>query len=125
MSAVKKSVTKRRRTRSARTSADDLTTLKRDLRQAFNALLAMKSSVPDGEKDKYDEACLAAMEARDAAELASFARLVEAQRRELRTLRARTARLRRDLEEAGETVAQLQVAAAGIALFADIVKLLA
>jgi hypothetical protein len=125
MSSAKKRVTQRRKTRPARTSAADLAALKRDLRQAYDALLALKSSVPDGEKDGYDEACLAAMEARDTVELASFARLVEARKRRLPALRARTARLRRDLEEAGETFAQLQVAAAGIALFADIVELLA
>lgn len=126
MSPSKKTTAKRKtKKRATRTSAGDLTALKNDLRKAYNELLAMKNSVPDNEKDPYDQACLAAMEARDTAELASFARLVEAQRRKLPTLRKRTTRLRQDLEGSQETFAKLQVAAAGMALFADIVKLLA
>jgi len=66
-----------------------------------------------------------ALEARDALELAEFEQLVREQEQALPELAQRTKRLAADLQGAHDAVAAVNIAAAGLELFADVVRLFA
>ena len=105
--------------------ADDLASLKRSAQASFRALLRIEAEVPEADRQRYLEARAQAREARDALELAEFERLVREQEQALPELAQRTKRLAADLQGANDAVAAVNIAAAGLELFADVVRLFA
>jgi hypothetical protein len=105
--------------------ADDLASLKRSAQASFRALLRIEAEVPEADRQRYLEARAQAREARDALELAEFERLVREQGQALPELAQRTKRLAADLQGANDAVAAVNIAAAGLELFADVVRLFA
>jgi len=105
--------------------ADDLAALKRSAQASFRALLRIEAEVPEADRQRYLEARAQAREARDALELAEFEQLVREQEQALPELAQRTKRLAADLQGAHDAVAAVNIAAAGLELFADVVRLFA
>jgi len=105
--------------------ADDLAALKRGAQASFRALLRIEAEVPEADRQRYLEARAQAREARDALELAELEQLVREQEQALPELAQRTKRLAADLQGAHDAVAAVSIAAAGLELFADVVRLFA